>query len=252
MREPASPRAVIAEDEPEIAADLARMLGSVWPELGIVQLASDGLAAMDAIERCRPDVAFLDIHMPQASGLDVAREVSRRCHVVFITAFDQHALEAFEAGALDYVLKPVTGPRLQATVARVRDRLATAPRDLADSLRDLQHQLRPREYLQWISASRGDQVRLITVDEVLYFRADSKYTMVVTQESESLIRKTIRELADELDPTLFWQVHRSTIVSLRAIDCAFHPSPRNLALRLKSRTEVLPVAEHYHYLFRQM
>jgi len=252
MREPPQPTAVIAEDEPQIAADLVRLLKSLWPELQVVQRASDGVAAVHAIERCRPTLAFLDIQMPQLSGLDVARQVSSRCHVVFITAFDQHALEAFEAGAIDYVLKPATAPRLLATVARLKSRIGDKPRDLSNALPVLDRGSPSRDHLQWISASRGDQVRLITVEEVLYFRSDAKYTLVVTRESESLIRKTIKELADELDPTLFWQVHRSAIVNLRAIDSVFHPSPRTLAVRLRGRSETLPVAEGYHHLFRQM
>jgi DNA-binding LytR/AlgR family response regulator len=173
--------------------------------------------------------------------------------VVFITSYDQHAIDAFEAGAIDYVLKPPTAARLVTTVQRLKLRLQQPPGDLQRALRGLGVDVAtaPR-YLQWINASRGAAVRLITVDEVLYFKSDQKYTLVVTHDSESLIRKTIKELTDELDPAMFWQVHRSTVVNVQAIDSVIRDERGNLTLRLKQRRETLSVSDAYHHLFRQM
>lgn len=248
------PRAVLAEDEPLLADELADQLAALWPQLSIVARAADGPAALHAIEAHSPDLAFLDIQLPRLSGIDVARHVGARCHVAFITAFDHYALDAFEAGAIDYVLKPVVAARLMTTVQRLKARLAEPPRDLARLL----GQAGPRaadaapRYLQWINASCGAAVRLITVDEVLYFRSDHKYTLVVTADAEAVIRKTIKELCDELDPTMFWLVHRSTVVNVHAIDRVLRDDKGNLSLRLKSRSETLPVAEAYQQRFRQM
>jgi DNA-binding LytR/AlgR family response regulator len=249
------PTAIVAEDEPMLADELIESLAALWPQLQVVARAVDGVAALHALDEYAPTIAFLDIHMPRLSGLDVARQISGRCHVAFITAFDQHALEAFEAGALDYVLKPITVARLLTTVQRLKARIAETPPDLAQLLDRIGPRLnRPAgtAYLQWINASRGAAVRLITVDEILYFRADSKYTVVATADSEALIKKSIKELVEELDPTMFWQVHRSSVVNVHAIDSVVRDGRGNMTLRLKGRTETLPVAEHYHYLFRQM
>ena len=250
-----APTALVAEDEPMLADELVEHLGALWPQLQVVARVVDGVAALHAAEAHAPTIAFLDIHMPRLTGLDVARQISRRCHVAFITAFDQHALEAFEAGALDYVLKPVTPARLLTTVQRLKARIAEAPPDLGHLLEQIApriHRPAASAYLQWIKASRGAAVRLITVDEILYFRADSKYTAVATADTEALIKKSIKELAEELDPTMFWQVHRSSIVNVHAIDSVARDDRGNMTLRLKGRSETLPVAEHYHYLFRQM
>jgi DNA-binding LytR/AlgR family response regulator len=247
------PTAVIAEDEPLLADELVDHLGALWPPLRIVARVADGAAAIHTVDQLRPTVAFLDIHMPRLTGLDVARQIAGRCHVAFITAFDQHAIEAFEAGAIDYVLKPFTAARLLATVQRMKARLEQSPRDLSRLLDGLEPGASPaRPYLQWISAARGAAVRLITVEEILYFKADNKYTLVVTQDSESLIRKTIKDLAEELDPSMFWQVHRSSLVNVNAIDSVVHDERGSLLLRLKARKETLPVSEAYHHLFRQM
>jgi DNA-binding LytR/AlgR family response regulator len=248
-----APTAVLAEDEPLLADELVELLGRLWPELRIVERAVDGVTALGAIESHAPDLAFLDIRMPLLSGIEVARHVAGRCHVIFITSYDQHALEAFEAGAVDYVLKPPTAARLMTTVQRLKSRIQRSPADIRRVLRDLQPGIpaAPR-YLQWVKASRGAAVRLITVEEILYFKSDQKYTMVVTADSESLIRKTIKELTEELDPTMFWQVHRSTLVNVHAIDSVVPDGRGNLILRLKQRRESLPVSETYHHLFRQM
>jgi DNA-binding LytR/AlgR family response regulator len=256
-RTPASmqaPRAVVAEDEPLLAEELVEQLASLWPELRVVAVEHDGAAALRAIESHAPDIAFLDIHMPRLSGLDVARRVSGSCHVAFISAFDQHAIEAFEAGGVDYVLKPLGAARLMTTVERLRARLGRNPADIQLALQRLvgNGALQTQRHLQWIGASRGSTVQLITVDEILYFKADSKYTLVFTAEGESVIRKTIKELCDELDPTLFWQVHRSTIVNVHAIDRLLRDSRGNMTLKLKRRNETLAVSGQYQALFRQM
>jgi len=248
-----APTAVLGEDEPLLGDELADLLGALWPELRIVARAEDGVAALDAIETHAPELAFLDIQMPLLTGLDVARRIAGQCHVVFITSYDQHALEAFEAGAIDYILKPPTAARLLTTVQRLKVRLQQPPPDLHRALQGLDRKPPglPR-YLQWINASRGSVVRLLTVEEILYFKSDQRYTMVVTPDAEALIRKTIKDLAEELDPTMFWQIHRSTLVNVHAIDSVSRDDRGNLNLRLKDRPEVLAVSEAYQHLFRQM
>jgi DNA-binding LytR/AlgR family response regulator len=243
------PRAVLAEDEPLLADELAEQLGALWPELQIVERAADGPAALRAIDHHAPDIALLDIHLPRLSGLDVARHVAQRCHVVFITGYEQYAIDAFTAGVVDYILKPVDPGRLMASVQRLKARL----RQPADSPHPPPAlRAAPPCPLQWINASRGSTIRLITVDEVLYFRSDHKVTLVVTAEGEAVIRKTIRELTQELDPAVFWQVHRSAVVNVHAIDCVHRDGHGQLSLRLRNRAEVLPVAEAYRARFRQM
>jgi DNA-binding LytR/AlgR family response regulator len=248
-----APTAVLAEDEPLLADELADLLRALWPQLKIVARAGDGVAALNAIESHQPDVAFLDIRMPLLTGIEVARQIAGRCHVAFITSYDEHALEAFEAGAMDYVLKPPTPARLATTIERLKTRLQQPPADLRRALRDLVERTpaAPR-YLQWINASRGAAVRLITVEEILYFKSDQKYTLVITADTEALIKKTIKNLVSELDPIMFWQVHRSTIVNVHAIDSVIRDDRGNLALRLKQRPEKLPVSEPYTHLFREM
>ena len=247
------PTAVIAEDEPLLADELADLLHALWPALKIVARAGDGVAALNAIDAHAPDLAFLDIHMPLLTGIEVASRVAGRCHVAFITSYDQHALEAFDAGAIDYVLKPPTAARLLTTVERLQARLLEPPPDLRRTLAGLgRGAAQPPRYLQWINASRGAAVRLITVEEILYFKSDQKFTLVTTADTQALIKKTIRELADELDPTMFWQVHRSTIVNVYAIDSVIRDGRGNLTLRLKNRSEALAVSEAYTHLFRQM
>lgn len=248
-----APTAILAEDEPLLADELAELLQTLWPQLQIVARASDGVTAINAIEAEAPDLAFLDIQMPLLTGIEVARRVTGRCHVVFITSYDQHALEAFEAGAVDYVLKPPTAARLMTTVQRLKERLSQPPPDLRRALEGLGRKaLAAPRYLQWINASRGAAVRLITVEEILYFKSDQKFTLVVTSDAQALIKKTIRELTDELDPTMFWQVHRSTVVNVYAIDSVIRDDRGNLSLRLKDRGESLAVSEAYTQLFRQM
>ena len=191
--------------------------------------------------------------MPRMTGIEAARQIAGRCHVAFVTSYDQYAIDAFEAGAIDYVLKPPTAARLATTVQRLKARLAEPPIDLRRALNQIADGTpAAARYLQWVNASRGSVVQLITVDEILYFRSDQKYTLVVTADYEALIKKTIRNLCEELDPTMFWQVHRSTVVNLHAVDRVVRDDRGNVKLRLKHRPEALPVSEAYVHLFRQM
>ncbi|HEY5900088.1 MAG TPA: LytTR family DNA-binding domain-containing protein [Burkholderiales bacterium] len=246
-----APRALLAEDEPLLRDELAELLTSLWPELDVVAAVGDGIAALQALEKHRPDVLFVDINMPGMDGLEVARQASGRCHVVFVTAYDQHTLAAFEQGAADYLLKPVQPGRLATTVNRLKERIGGAAPRLEGLLRELGAAGR-RGFLRWINASQGQTVRVITVDDVCYFQADSKYTRVVTPEGESLIRKPIKELADELDPSSFWQIHRGTIVNVQAIAGVVRDLRGRTQVRLKRREELLPVSDAYTQLFRQM
>ncbi len=248
-----NPTAVIGEDEPVLRAQLRDLLRAVWPELVIVAAAEDGLQTMRALEQHDPDVLFLDIQMPGLTGLEVARHASGRYHVVFVTAYDQYAVAAFELGAVDYVMKPLSVERLAAACGRMKKRLSSAPADLESLLEALaKRAVQAQPYLRWINASLGDDVKLITVDEICYFRSDTKYTRVVTNDGESLIRKSLKELLDELDPALFWQIHRSTVVNVNAIARVSRDFAGHVIVKLKNRKETLPVSQPFAYLFRQM
>jgi DNA-binding LytR/AlgR family response regulator len=245
--------AVIAEDEPVLRAQLEELLGEVWPELEVLGCAEDGLQAALALERHNPTVLFLDIQMPGLTGLEVARQASGRCHVVFVTAYDQYAVAAFEEGAVDYVMKPLSAARLATACGRVKKRLSSAPADLDRLLGMLaQRAAQAQRYLRWINASQGADVRLITVDEICYFQSDTKYTRAVTPDSESLIRKSLKELLDELDPSSFWQIHRSTVVNVNAIAGVSRDFAGHLFVKLKARKETLPVSQPFAHRFRQM
>ena len=198
-------------------------------------LAEDGFQAMRALEEHAPDVLFLDIQMPGLTGLEVARHASGRCHVVFVTAYDQYAVAAFEEGAVDYIMKPLSAERLATACSRIRKRLSLAPAHLESLLEALtKRAARTRPFLRWINASLGNEVKLITVDEVCYFRSDTKYTRVVTIHGESLIRKSLKELLEELDPALFWQIHRSTIVNANSIASVSHDFAGHVIVKLKN------------------
>jgi DNA-binding LytR/AlgR family response regulator len=246
-------RALIAEDEPLLRDELVESLGKLWPELVICARAGDGVEAVRLIDETSPDILFLDIQMPGMSGIEVARHASGRCHVTFVTGYDQFAIVAFDQGAVDYVLKPVSLARLATAVTRLKERIARPPADLSGILRQLAAQgPDAKTYLRWVNASVGQTIKLITVDEICYFKADSKYTLVVTAASESLIKKPIKELIDELDPQLFWQVHRSTLVNVNAIAGVTRDYRGHLQVKLKQRPEYLAVSESYMHLFRQM
>ena len=244
--------AVIAEDEEVLRGELREMLAAQWPELDVVAEVGDGAAACRAVEELAPSIVFLDIEMPGASGLEVARRVSGKCHVVFVTAYDKYAVAAFEQGAVDYVMKPFTAARLEATITRLKARLATPPADLTGLLQSLANLTQRKDYLRWITASQGDSLRLITVDEICYFRADHKYTLVVTPDSEALIRRPLKALADEVDPQVFWQIHRSALVSVKQIAGVSRDVRGHLSVKLRQRPETLPVGENYAHLFKQM
>lgn len=247
------PSAVIAEDEPLLREELRDALGTLWPELEIRAEAEDGVQALRAFEAHDPDVLFLDIQMPGASGLDVARVASGRCHVVFVTAYDQYAVAAFDEGVVDYVVKPFSPARLATAIARVKERMREAPADLRELLARLAERGQGgRKFLRWISVAQGRTVRLITVDEICYFQADNKYTAVVTANSQSLINKTIRELLEELDPETFFQIHRGTIVNVNAIAAVHRDLRGHPEIELKQRKERLPVSASFAHLFRQM
>jgi DNA-binding LytR/AlgR family response regulator len=247
------PRALIAEDEPVLRKGLEKLLAEVWPELDIVAVAEDGVQATRLLEQHQPQVLFLDIQMPGLTGLEVAKAASGRCHIVFVTGHDQYAVAAFEHGAVDYVMKPFNAARLQTACMRVKARLNTSPANLDRLLEQLAEvAAKKRAYLRWINVATGDKVRLVTVEEICYFRAETKYTTVVTAESEMLIRTPLKDLAEELDPEMFWQIHRSTIVNVDAIAEVTHYLHGRLKLHLKERSETLIVSQPHAHLFHQM
>lgn len=245
------PTAIIADDEPLLRKGLRSALAVAWPELDVVAEAANGQDAIAAVQAYRPAFAFVDIEMPVMNGLEAAKAVRELVHVVFVTAYDRYALDAFDRGAIDYVLKPVAAERIAETVRRLKSRLSSPP--AMDALIDeLARRLTPiaAPRLQWLQASLGNSLRLINVEDVVYFRADSKYTRVVTADGEALVRKTLRELADELDPKLFWQVHRSTIVNVSAIASVTSEGDGTREISLRGRPEKLEVSRTYAHLFK--
>ncbi len=232
--------------------DLCYWLGVLWPQLEIAGTAGDGGEALRQVAQLAPDIVFLDIQIPDPNGLEVARLLRERCHIVFVTAFDAHAIEAFEQGAVDYLLKPLEPERMALTVKRLQQRIAGKPADFSEVLGNLALQRPPASYLRWITASVGDAIRLITTDEVIFFQADQKYTRVVLADSQVLIKKTLKELVSELDPDQFWQTHRSTVVNAMEIACVEPNMAGQLTVRLRRRRELLPVAESFVRRFRQM
>ena len=278
---PATARAVLADDERLMREQLRARLAEVWPELEIVAEAKNGVEAVHAVEQHRPDVVFLDIRMPGLTGVEAARQIAQLPappgqddgeedpgppEVVFITAYDQYAVEAFEQGVADYVLKPAERERLQLTVARIRKRLAAraagqeTPADAATggSMQQLLHQLSARmsgqapQYLKWIQATVGQNIQMIAVDEVLFFISDEKYTRVQTAQVEALIRKPIKELVDELDPHQFWQIHRSTLVNVNGIAGVGRDFRGRQIVAVKGHGEKLEVSRSYTGLFKGM
>lgn len=249
--------ALIADDEPLLREHLRAQLKQLWPALNVVEDARNGLEVLELFEVHRPDVVFLDIHMPGMNGIEVARSLARRAQLVFVTAYGQYALQAFEQGAIDYLVKPLDATRLADTVGRIQQRLAHSRFDHAaiDQVLDrmaLAMQQPARSWLQWIKASVGNSVRLIPVDQVAYIRAEEKYTLVAWDEGEALIRKTIRELADQLDPSHFVQTHRSVIVNLKHVREMVRGLNETAELHLHGRSELLPVSRSYLHHFRQM
>lgn len=247
------PTALIAEDEPLMRERLKEKLAEAWPELEVVAEAADGDEALALFDVHRPRVAFLDIRMPGRTGLDVAAAIGGECHVVFVTAYDQYAIAAFDAGAVDYLLKPVEAERLAQAVARVKTKLASAPPDLSQVVAALRaHAAAAPARLRWIKAAVGKQVKLIPVDEVVYFQSDTKYTRVVLAQSEALIRTPLKDLVAELDPERFWQIHRSTIVNVAQLAGVLREDAERQFALFKSRPEKLPISRQFTHRFRQM
>ena len=270
MPHPTPPRAVLADDERLMREQLRARLAEVWPELQIVAEAKNGLEAVELVTAHRPDVVFLDIRMPGLTGVEAARRIAQLelgedellPEVVFITAYDQYAVEAFEQGAADYVLKPAERERLQRTADRIRRRLAsrgTAEEVAAPPLQHLLHQLAAKmnpgsapQPLRWIQAAVGQELRMIPVEDVLFFISDEKYTRVQTAGFEALIRKPIKELVDELDPNRFWQIHRSTLVNVQAIAGVSRDLRGRQIVRVNGHPEKLEVSRSYTGLFKGM
>jgi DNA-binding LytR/AlgR family response regulator len=243
---------LIAEDEPLMRERLVSMLAVAWPEATIVLVAENGNDAWDGFLEHAPQVVFLDIRMPGLSGLEVAERIGKQAHIVFVTAYDQYAVDAFDAGAVDYLLKPVQADRLDKAVARLQAKLQTAPADLGDLLRRLKAALpdAPREKMTWIRASVGKQIRLINVADVLFFQSDAKYTRVVTSAFEALVRIPLKDLLSGLDPAMFWQIHRGTMVNVNAIAAAERIDAERLQVLLRGHPEKLPVSRSFTHLFR--
>jgi len=247
------PTAIVAEDEPILRTQLEGKLRKLWPELEIIASVGDGAAALEALEDRAPDFMFLDIQMPELTGVEVARHVGNRAHVVFVTAYDQYAIQAFETGAVDYILKPATDDRLAVTLERLKAKLATPPVDLKAVLSQIAQQVGGRkEKLQWIKATVGQNLRLIPVAEVLFFQSDEKYTRVALADGEALIKTPIRELIDGLDPEVFWQIHRSTLVNVNAIASVSRDFRGQAHVKIKGKDENLVVSRIYSHLFKQM
>ena len=245
--------ALIAEDEPLMRERLIGALKEVWPELVIAGVAKNGVEAIELWKVHRPDIAFLDIRMPGKTGLEVAAEIGDAGHIVFITAYDEYAVRAFENGAVDYLMKPVEVDRLDAAVARLKKRLSAAPADLSGLLGQLLNQSTKSgtAKLKWIRASLGNHTKLINVEDVLFFQSDTKYTRIVLKESEALVRTPLKELIEGLDDEIFWQVHRGTIINAHAIDRAVREGPEKLVVHIKGHKEKLPVSRQYFHLFKQ-
>ena len=247
--------ALIAEDEAPLAKDLSARLEKIWPELQLVAVAANGMQALELIDRHEPDVAFLDIKMPGMTGLEVARRLRHKPHIVFITAFSEHAIEAFEREAVDYLLKPVQDERLVQTIRRLQHRLReNTPATNIDRVLNSLMQRMPGQntYLQWIRAGVGNTIHNIPVEDVLFFEAEDKYTRVVTRELESLVRVGISDLESQLDPGRFQRVHRGSIVNLRAIKSIKKNELGNLELVIDGHTETLAVSRAHAAAFRQM
>jgi len=258
----AHPTALIADDEPLLREALARQLAQAWPELEIVAQARNGREAIRYFEARHPDICFLDVHMPGVSGVEAAHHIGRRAHLVFVTAYDQYAVQAFAEGVLDYLVKPVEAQRLAETVARLKERLGSAqPASNTDALlRELAAQLQrgagPAP-LRWIRAQVGQTLRLISVDEIDYLRSDTKYTLIAWrgdagQPAEAVVRIALKELIAQLDPAQFAQVHRSVVVNLRAIGHVTRGDNETAEIHLKARKETLPVSRSFLHLFKQM
>jgi DNA-binding LytR/AlgR family response regulator len=248
------PTAIIAEDEPILREQLQAKLAKLWPELEVLAAVGDGAAALEALEERAPDFMFLDIRMPEKSGLDVAHALAGRCHVVFVTAYEQYAVEAFEVNAVDYLLKPVDEARLAAAVERLKARLAQAPPDLAGLLEALAARARPEpaRFLQWLQVQERDDLLLVGVDELELLQSADKYTLAITPQAEWVIRTPLNELEARLDPDRFWRVHRNAIVRVAAIARVRRDEAGQLTLHLRSGARTVKVSRLHAQRFKQM
>jgi len=252
------PTAIIADDERLMRDQLRMRLGEVWPELEIIGEAKNGEEAVELVRQLKPDLTFLDIRMPGTNGMDAARLIGNQSSIVFVTAYDQYAVEAFERGAIDYVLKPPEQERLLVTVERLKERLGQPKTLVNDSVTQMLSQLAEKmaapkpAYLQWIQASIGQDLRMIPVEDILFFRSDEKYTCVQTEKFEALIRKPVRDLAEELDPALFWQIHRATLVNVNAIEGVTRDLRGRHLVMIKGKSDKLEVSRSFLHLFKQM
>ncbi|MDQ6618510.1 MAG: LytTR family DNA-binding domain-containing protein [Pseudomonadota bacterium] len=246
--------ALVAANEPPIGEQLIDLLRELWPALDIVATVANGDAALQAFAAHHPSVAFLDISMPGRSGVDVASRIAPPCHVVFLTAHDDYSIEVFRTGVVAYVLKPVDRDRLAETVLRLKRNVHAPPPDLTSVLTALRAELAAStQHLKWLKAAVGRMVKLIPIDDVVYFQADNKYTRVVMRNGEALIRTSLRGLLDGLDPGRFWQIHRGTIVNAATISGLLRDDEeRHYFVLLKDRPDRLPVSRQYLYLFKQM
>ena len=246
------PSALIAEDEPLLRAEIRTVLESLWPELRVVAEVGDGISAIDALDRLSPDIMFLDIQMPGCTGIDVAQRASNRAHVVFITAYDSHALTAFEQGALDYILKPISPERVKVAIKRLQDRFEQPPANL-DGLVDLLKGVATggKQYLKWLTVPHGSNLRVVSTAEILFLRADNKYTELATVSAMFLLNSSLKEMLGKLDPAVFWQIHRGVAVNVSAIETIYRTFRGTLEVKVRGRDELLPVSGAHAHLFKQ-
>jgi DNA-binding LytR/AlgR family response regulator len=249
MQRHSRPTAILVEDEALLRRELRTQLSALWPELHIAGEAADGIEALRAFEEHQPDIVFLDIRIPGMNGLEIAEAVSKRAHIVFVTAHQEYAVAAFEHGAIDYVVKPLDKTRLGSTVSRLKLRLRQDPPDLADLIAALREP-RVREPMRWLQASVGDKIRIIPTEEVTYFQSESKYTKVASDRGDMHIRSAIKELAAALDPKIFWQVNRGIIINISRVEEVIRAG-ETMSIRMRGRVEKLPVSQAFHHLFRR-
>ncbi len=252
-----APSAVVADDERLMRDQIIGRLKEVWPELQIVGEAGNGREAVAMVQALEPDIVFLDISMPEMDGIQAAQALAGKVHVVFVTAHDEYAISAFQHGAIDYLLKPADPERMALTCQRLRERLKQEPDPMSDLLAQLSQRLgsgglKPREYMRWVQASVGANIRMIPTSDILFFRAEDKYTRVQTRGFEALIRKPIKELIDELDPDEFWQIHRATVVRVDAVEQVSRNFRGNQIVHVKGSDEKLEVSRTFNHLFKQM
>jgi DNA-binding LytR/AlgR family response regulator len=258
MKDVRKPTAVIADDERLMREQIAARLKEAWPELEIVGEAANGREAVALVRSREPDVVFLDIRMPGMDGIEAARALAGQAHVVFVTAYDEYAVSAFEQGAVDYLLKPADPERVSATCQRLRSRIERKPDAMDELLAQLSQRLpgggegKPRECLRWVQASVGSTLRVIPATDILFFRAEDKYTRVQTPGFEALIRKTIKELVEELDPGEFWQIHRAIVIRVDAVEQVGRDFRGRQVVKMKGCDEKLEVSRSFSHLFKQM